>query len=55
MEILKAKLRDDKHPSNLEGDLDGDGKIDDEEALIKELNELREFVNNNKECIEDYF
>jgi len=29
--------------------------MDDEEALIQELNDLREFVNNNKECIEDFF
>jgi len=29
--------------------------LDEEETLMKELNELREFVNNNKECIEEYF
>ena len=53
MEVLKSKMKS-EGPA-IEGDIDGDGVVDDEEALIKELNELREFVTNNKECIEDFF
>ena len=54
MEVLKSKLQS-EGPPEIKGDLDGDGIVDEEEALIQELNDLREFVNNNKECIEDFF
>lgn len=52
MEVLKAKLKEDE----IKVDHDPEVPVlDEEETLIKELNELREFVNNNKECIEEYF
>jgi hypothetical protein len=55
MEVLKSKLSS-QGPEEVDlADLDGDGIIDEEEALIQELNDLREFVTNNKECIEDFF
>lgn len=54
MEILKTKLQAES-PTEVKGDLDGDGIVDEEEALIQELKDLHEFVNNNKECIEDFF
>ncbi len=51
--MLKEKLKED-------GDKNEDTgaavpPTDEEEDLIRELNELRDFVNNNKECIEDFF
>ena len=56
MEVLKAKMRED-HEGDDEGsgEEEGDNNNDEEEELIKELNALREFVNNNKICIEDFF
>jgi hypothetical protein len=35
--------------------MENEENLDDEQELIDELAELREFVNNNKECIEDFF
>ena len=55
MEVLKSKLSSQAPEVLDKADLDGDGIIDEEEALIQELNDLREFVTNNKECIEDFF
>ena len=52
MEVLKAKLKEDEHVDHEEPVAQD---LDEEETLMKELNELREFVNNNKECIEEYF
>ena len=49
MELLRAKLREEEG-RNLEEE-----EEDDEEALVRELADLREFVNNNKECIEEFF
>lgn len=53
MEVLKAKLKEEEAGQQLEEQ--EAPAVDEEEELINELAELREFVNNNKECIEDFF
>ena len=63
IEVLKEKLKEeDKAPKPATGDDEEDdapkeeeGGNDEEENLLNELHELREFVNNNKECIEEFF
>lgn len=58
MDVLKSKLREEEGesaPKDNEELNPSNSKLDEEQALIQELNDLREFVNNNKECIEDFF
>jgi hypothetical protein len=62
MEILKAKLKEDgnKGEQNQNDEIKDENALsanneDDEAELLNELHDLREFVNNNKECIEDFF
>ncbi len=54
MEVLKAKLREEEALKE-RSIMENEENLDDEQELIDELAELREFVNNNKECIEDFF
>lgn len=58
--MLKEKLKDEGKevqpvPEEGEENAKVGGGEDDEEDLINELHDLREFVNNNKECIEEFF
>ena len=56
MEVLKAKLKEDSQQKPQEDDQPQVPEdIDEEAELVRELHELREFVNNNKECIEEFF
>lgn len=63
MEVLKSKLKEepiqDINVENVDGEPKPEGEEptqnDEEAELLRELAELREFVNNNKECIEDFF
>lgn len=58
MEVLKAKLKEDSQQKSQEDDqpeVPAAEDIDEEAELVKELHDLREFVNNNKECIEEFF
>ena len=54
MDLMKAKLKaGEEREANGEGDARDPDK--DEDELLRELQELREFVNKNKLCIQDYF
>ena len=57
MEILKAKLKEDGNKGEEQPleEVAAPEDEDDEAELVRELHDLREFVNNNKECIEDFF
>lgn len=63
MEVLELKLKkdserkDDQKTDQMYGDISTATVTDsdDEAAFVKEMRELREFVNNNKECIEEFF
>lgn len=55
MDLLKEKLKEDEAAGTDQDNQEGADTNDDEQELIRELNDLREFVNNNKECIEDFF
>ena len=56
MEVLKGKLKEEgQHKQEDDNDNEDDGNDSDEETLLKELNELRDFVNSNKACIRDVF
>ncbi len=61
MDILKSKLKEEQPPTNNDAAVEEpakdaqEGEDDDEAELLREMHDLREFVNNNKECIEDFF
>eukprot|EP00347_Sterkiella_histriomuscorum_P024400 403331247 len=60
MDVLKQKMKEDGDKQDREGN-EGDQndeeskKLNEEDLLIQELNDLRKFVYDNKECIEDFF
>ncbi|CDW71824.1 gcc2 and gcc3 domain-containing protein [Stylonychia lemnae] len=54
MDVLKQKMKEDgEKAESQEPQLDEEKN--EEDVLIDELNQLRKFVNDNKECIEDFF
>ena len=58
MEVLKSKLKDEENQNRniaQTNEEEDPSNQDEEEELMKELADLREFVNNNKECIEEFF
>lgn len=60
MEVLKAKLKEDSQQKSQAAEEDDQqpeapNDVDEEAELVRELHDLREFVTNNKECIEEFF
>lgn len=55
MDVLKQKMREDGDKETPGGDDEQPAAVNEEDQLIAELNELRKFVYDNKECIEDFF
>lgn len=54
MDILKEQLKEDGQGDEIDDEENGGRPNDqdaEEEELMRELNELRNFVNANKECI----